>query len=437
LHADDAIFRPRHQSELSFDDHEAWIDEQDLMLMNSCIQGILDTDFYKLSMQQAYLHQAPQAEAEWEFHCRSGEDLTPYLDLLREELEGMRDLRVSLPQLRQLSRQAPYLQADYLDFLYHFRFDPDLLQIGIEHGALKIRARGLQTRISLFEIPVLATLSELRNSVRYPEVTARHIEHSTMKKITELQRLGDSVDLGAFRFSDFGTRRRFSFAAQRQVLGLLQQHVPTQLAGTSNPLLAQHFGLPVVGTMAHEWLQTHQGLNYPLASTQKVALENWLREYHGQLGVALTDVIGIDAFCRDLDFHLASQYSGFRQDSGDPILWGEKLLARLEALDIDPAHKTLVFSDGLDFQRAVALYQHFQGRVQTSFGIGTWLMGDFGINQPMNMVMKMMRLGGQPVAKISDSPGKILCADRDYLNTLMEAFAVEASVRQQVLSQVA
>lgn len=406
------------------------------MLVNTCIQGVLDTDFYKLTMQQAYLHQTPRVEAEWEFRCRSDEDLTPYLDLLREELDGMQRLTATLPQLRALSRQAPYLQTDYLDFLYHFRFDPGLLHLGIDKGGLSISARGLQTDISLFEIPVLATLSELRNSVRYPEVTPEQIERSTLSKIAELHRLGDSVDLAAFRFSDFGTRRRFSFAAQRQVLGLLKQHLPEQLAGTSNPLLAQHFELPVVGTMAHEWLQSHQGLNYPLANSQKVALENWLREYHGQLGIALTDVIGIDAFCRDLDFQLASQYSGFRQDSGDPILWGEKLLARLEELKIDPVDKTLVFSDGLDFSQAVALYRHFSGRVNTSFGIGTWLMADFGVNQPLNMVMKLVRVGHQPVAKISDSPGKILCRDRAYLNSLMEAFAVDASVRHQVLSQV-
>ncbi len=407
------------------------------MLINTCMRGVLDTDIYKLSMQQAYLHQAPDVEAEWELHCRSDEDLTPYLELIREELAGMSQLQISLPSLRALSRQAPYLQPDYLDFLYHFRFDPSLLSIGIERGQLAIRARGLQTQVSLFEIPVMATLSEVRNSVRYPEVTPEVIEKSTMAKIEQLQRLGDAVDLSGFRFTDFGTRRRFSFAAQQQVLGLLKQHLPEQLVGSSNPLLAQQFALPAIGTMAHEWLQTHQGLNYPLAATQKAALSNWLREYRGQLGIALTDVIGIDAFCRDLDFQLASQYSGFRQDSGDPVLWGEKLIAHLESLGIDPIHKTLVFSDGLDFARAVALYRHFHGRVQTSFGIGTWLMGDFGINQPLNIVMKMVRLGGQSVAKISDSPGKTLCRDREFLTNLMEAFAVEASVRHQVLSQVA
>lgn len=407
------------------------------MLINTCMRGVLDTDIYKLSMQQAYLHQAPDVEAEWELHCRSNEDLTPYLELIREELAGMSQLQISLPSLRALSRQAPYLQPDYLDFLYHFRFDPSLLSIGIERGQLAIRARGVQTQVSLFEIPVMATLSEVRNSVRYPEVTPEVIEKSTMAKIVQLQRLGDAVDLSGFRFTDFGTRRRFSFAAQQQVLGLLKQHLPEQLVGSSNPLLAQQFALPAIGTMAHEWLQTHQGLNYPLAATQKAALSNWLREYRGQLGIALTDVIGIDAFCRDLDFQLASQYSGFRQDSGDPLLWGEKLIAHLESLGIDPIHKTLVFSDGLDFARAVALYRHFHGRVQTSFGIGTWLMGDFGINQPLNMVMKMVRLGGQSVAKISDSPGKTLCRDREFLTNLMEAFAVEASVRHQVLSQVA
>src|SRR5574344_1423048 len=171
------------------------------MLLNTCMCGVLDTDIYKLSMQQAYLHQAPDAVAEWELHCRSDEDLTPYLELIREELAGMNQLTMSLPALRALSRQAPYLQPDYLDFLYHFRFDPNLLAIGIERGKLTIRARGLQTQVSLFEIPVMATLSEVRNSVRYPDVTPEVIEKSTLAKIAQLQRLGDAVDLGDFRFT--------------------------------------------------------------------------------------------------------------------------------------------------------------------------------------------------------------------------------------------
>lgn len=407
------------------------------MSLTPCIQGLLDTDFYKLSMQQAYWHQAPHTVAEWEFRCRSTEDLTGYLRPLRNQLATLDCLGVSAEEIHWLRTAAPMLTEDYLGYLANFHLDPEQIAVSVEQNQLTIRAHGPQAHISLFEIPVMATLSEIRNRQRYPEVDAAQIERSTLAKIAAFQRLADETDLSGFQFSDFGTRRRFSLSAQRQVLGLLKAHLPTHLVGTSNPLLAREFQLPVVGTMAHEWLQTHQALGYPLAESQKAALLNWLAEFRGRLAVALTDVIGVDAFCRDLDSYLATHYSGFRQDSGDPVVWGEKLIARLEALGIDPADKTLVFSDALDFTRAVALYRHFHDRVRCSFGIGTWLMADFGLNQPLNMVMKMVRLDGRPVAKISDSPGKSLCQDREFLTHLMDSFAVEASVRHQVLSQVA
>ena len=406
------------------------------MLRNTCIHGVLDTDFYKLTMLQAYQQQVPNHSSEWVFHCRNNEDLTPYLELLREELAGLAQMRLELPALRELSRSCPQFSPDFLEYLYRFRFDPSLVEARIQAGKLTIRARGPLCQTSMLEIPILSTLSELRNSMRYPEVDAAVIERVTMARIAELERLGDDTDLDGFRFADFGTRRRFSFAAQQQVLALLKQHLPRQLLGTSNPLLAQQFGLPLVGTMGHEWLQSFQALDGPLAASQHTALRRWLEVYPKARNVALTDVIGRDAFCRDLDFTLANQYSGFRHDSGDPIVWGEAMLARLESLGIDPLSKHLVFSDGLDFQRAVALYRHFRGRTQCDFGIGTWLTGDFGLNRPLNSVMKMVRFNGRSVAKISDTPAKNLCRDPQFMQQLMDAFAVNAGVRQQIMSQL-
>ncbi|WP_409422799.1 nicotinate phosphoribosyltransferase [Pseudaeromonas sp. ZJS20] len=402
-----------------------------------CIQSLIDTDFYKLTMQQAYLHQLPQAEGEWAFHCRSDEDLTPYLPALRRHLQDLAALGLTEDEAVWLKAQAPYLSDDYLAFLRNYRFDPQRLQLSARGGRLLIRATGPQLLVSPLEIPVLATLSEVRNRACYPNLDEAQILAATDAKIVQLKQLARQHDLSGFRFSDFGTRRRFSFAAQERVVARLAEALPEHFVGTSNPHLARRFGLPCVGTMAHEWLQTHQGLGYRLEESQKAALENWIREYHGVLGVALTDVIGVDAFCRDLDRTLAQRYDGFRHDSGDPIAWGEKILARLAELDVDAAGKTLVFSDGLDFARAVAIYCHFQGRVKLSFGIGTWLMGDFAVNRPLNMVMKLVRLGGQPVAKISDSPGKTLCRDLDFLNNLMDVFAVSASTRDTVLANLA
>lgn len=403
------------------------------MFGKTCVQSLIDTDFYKLTMQQAYLHQIPNAESVWEFRCRTDEDLTPYAGKIREQLDALSDLYVTDDQIAYLRNRAPYLKDDYLAFLRLFRFNMTQLEVSIHRGVLVIRVHGPQLHVSPFEIPVMATVSEIRNHILYPTLNEDQIRKSTFNKIRQLEQLGDSVDLDDFRFFDFGTRRRFSYHAQYLVVDMLKHALPNQFGGTSNPHLARELQLPFMGTMAHEWLQTHQGLNYRLVDSQKAALENWVKEYRGDLGVALTDVIGVDAFCRDLDRYFAKLYDGFRHDSGDPIVWGEKIIRRLEALRVDPTRKTLVFSDGLDFTRAVQIYQHFKGRIQTSFGIGTWLMSDFEVNKPLNVVMKMVSLGGQPVAKISDSPGKTMCQDRAFLTYLMEVFAVDAGVREHVL----
>ncbi len=402
------------------------------MLRNSCVHSLLDTDFYKFTMLQAYLHQTPDMLSEWTLHCRNDEDLTPYLDQVHAALEAIGRLTLTDDEAVRLQQLFPDFKPDFIDYLRHFRYDPSLLKIGVQRGQLTLRAQGPLRQVSMLEIPVLATVSEIRNRIRYPEVTPQVVEQVTLARIDALRQMATPEELAGFRFADFGTRRRFSLAAQRQVLVLLQKHLPQQLSGTSNPMLAAELGLPVVGTMAHEWLQTFQAIS-PLADSQRAALRHWLDEYPVKARIALTDIIGIDAFCRDLDVELAEQYSGFRQDSGDPVAWGEKLLARLAALGIDGRDKVLVFSDGLDLPRSLALYRHFRGRAQCSFGIGTSLMGDFGLNRPMNIVMKMVTLNQRPVAKISDSPGKSLCRDVRFLNHLMDTFAVNDEVRRQVM----
>lgn len=407
------------------------------MFGQTAVRSLLDTDFYKLTMQQAYLHQQPNTQSRWTFRCRSDEDLSAFVAPLRKEFDELAKLYATEDQIAHLRRHYPFLKPDYLEFLRLFHFNPQFLHVSADKGQLVIEANGPLLHVSPLEIPVLAAVSEVRNRQRYPNLNAEQIHKSTQQKIRQLEQLGDQVDLSDFLFTDFGTRRRFSYDAQKMVLEQLKRALPDNFAGTSNPHLARELNLRCQGTMAHEWLQSHQALNYRLVDSQKMALENWVKEYRGDLGVALTDVIGVDAFCRDLDRYLAKLYDGFRHDSGDPIEWGEKIIRRLEALDVDPTRKRLVFSDGLNFERAVAIYRHFRGRINTAFGIGTWLMGDFGVNEPVNIVMKLTRLNGQPVAKITDSPGKIMCDDENFLRYLMQVFQVEGSVQQQVLTRFA
>ncbi|MGY2498072.1 nicotinate phosphoribosyltransferase, partial [Klebsiella pneumoniae] len=184
--------------------------------------------------------------------------------------------------------------------------------------------------------------------------------------------------------------------------------------------LAREFDLKPIGTMAHEWLMAHQQLGPRLIDSQIAALDCWVREYRGLLGIALTDCITMDAFLRDFDFELASRYQGLRHDSGDPVVWGEKAISHYQRLGIEPKDKTLVFSDGLNLDKAVALFRHFRGRINTSFGIGTQLTCDLPGVTPMNIVFKLMECNGGPVAKISDSPGKTLCRDAEFVRHLKQ-----------------
>jgi nicotinate phosphoribosyltransferase len=201
----------------------------------------------------------------------------------------------------------------------------------------------------------------------------------------------------------------------------LRDRVPHYFRGTSNVLLARDLGLVPIGTMAHEYLQTYQATGVRLRDFQRAALEDWVQEYRGDLGTALTDVVGMNAFLADFDLYFAKLFDGLRHDSGDPVAWGEKALAHYAKLRIDAHTKRLVFSDGLDFPAAFALHRHFADRTQLGFGIGTNLTNDVGL-APLNIVMKLVECNGQPVAKLSDSPGKTLCEDETFLAYLRQVF---------------
>jgi nicotinate phosphoribosyltransferase len=205
------------------------------------------------------------------------------------------------------------------------------------------------------------------------------------------------------------------------MVGTLKREVPMYFKGTSNVLLARDLGLVPIGTMAHEYLQTYQTLGVRLRDFQRAALEDWVQEYRGDLGTALTDVVGMDAFLLDFDLYFAKLFDGLRHDSGDPVVWGEKALAHYEKLRNDARTKRLVFSDGLDFDKAFGLYRHFADRTQLGFGIGTNLTNDMGI-RPLHIVMKLTHANRQPVAKLSDSPGKMLCDDETFLAYLRQVF---------------
>jgi len=231
------------------------------------------------------------------------------------------------------------------------------------------------------------------------------------------------VDDDAFHIADYGTRRRFSRDWHAEVIGTLKRDMPRHFVGTSNVGLAMREGLIPLGTMAHEYLQACQAVGPRLIDSQRFAFDKWAEEYRGDLGIALSDVCGMDAFLRDFDLFFCKLFDGVRHDSGDPFEWGEKLIAHYRRMRIDPRSKTMVFSDQLNVPLAVRLFNHFRGRANIAFGIGTNLTNDLG-HEPLQIVIKMTRCNGQPVAKISDEPSKTMDYDTSYVAYLRQVFQV-------------
>jgi nicotinate phosphoribosyltransferase len=389
------------------------------------VESLLETDLYKFTMWQALLHQHPASSAEYTFWCRNQPPVA--LGSLRHEVSAQLDhlcsLRFSASELSYLA-SLRFIKRDFVDFLRIFQFQRDFISVQAEGDQLRIVARGPQVHVMGFEIFVLAIVNEIYFRQADQQAALAEGRRRLDAKIKILRtELRQGEQRHPFEFFDFGLRRRFSGAWHRQVVATLARDAADYFRGTSNVLLAQELGLRPMGTMAHEYLQTFQALGVQLRQSQQAALEAWVREYRGDLGIALTDVVGMDAFLSDFDLYFAKLFDGLRHDSGDPVRWGEKALAHYARLGLDAHAKRLVFSDGLTVTRAIELYRHFADRIQVGFGIGTHLTNDVGLI-PLNVVMKLTRCNDQPVAKLSDSPGKTLCVDETFLAYLRQVFRV-------------
>lgn len=384
------------------------------------LNSLLDTDAYKLHMQQAVFHRYYDVDVTAEFRCRGDELLGIYAEEIRAQVALMNALTLSDDEFAYLSA-LPFFTADYLHWLRHFRFDPQQVSISNHSGKLDIRISGPWREVILWEVPLLAVISEVVHRKRTPRISPDQAVEQLRHTLTRFRELSQDTDLQHFKLMDFGTRRRFSREVQYQIVSELQREFP-YLIGTSNYDLARRLQLSPVGTQAHEWFQAHQQLSSSLANSQRAALQAWLDEYPDQLGIALTDCITMDAFLRDFDLNFAHAYQGLRHDSGDPIDWGEKAIAHYQQLGINPMSKMLVFSDNLHLEKALTLYRHFSQRINLVFGIGTRLTCDIPGVTPLNIVIKLVECNGRPVAKLSDSPGKTICHDAAFVSALRKAF---------------
>ncbi len=382
------------------------------------ITSLLDTDLYKFTMMQAVLHHYPAAQVQYRFKCRTpGIPLADHIDEISSEIDALCALRFRSEELDYL-RGLRFIKSDFVDFLGLFHLDRKYIRLRasqVEPGEIELDIVGPWLHTILFEVPLLAIINEVWfRHAGQPE--AGEGERRLDAKIVRLREGGEDCVI-----ADYGTRRRYSRDWHARVLPRLKAGLGAQFAGTSNVHFAREYGMTPLGTMAHEWLQAFQALGPRLRDSQAVAFDVWAKEYRGDLGIALSDVVGLKAFLRDFDLYFCKLFDGMRHDSGEPLQWGEEILAHLERMRIDPRTKTLVFSDGLDVDKVLELHERFRGRCRLAFGIGTNLTNDLGPT-PLQIVIKMIRCNGQPVAKLSDSPGKSMCEDEGYVRYLRQVF---------------
>lgn len=389
-----------------------------------CISPLV-TDAYKMSMGNVIFKYYNDKVVKWCFKCRN-EDVrfTPeMISEIREQIDWYcENCRYTDEERKWLKQNMPWLSDGYINWLKHWK--PDRKEIKINEDniqayndcGLAIECEGTWLDTSPYEIAILAIVNEVYFAFKYG-VGAKDIEFQkrTMAKFDKL--IAGEYDIGTF--SEFGLRRRLSGDMQDWLIKYIADQKIPGFVGTSNVYLAKKYGVKSCGTMAHEFGQVvgQSDLEKNPAYSNKFIMKAWTDEYKTQNGIMLDDVIGSEVFLKDFDLTYATLFSGVRHDSGDPIWWGENLLAHYKKLGINAKTKTLLFSDSLNFEKATALKKHFDGRCKVAFGIGTWLANDIDV-PALNIVCKIVECNGRPVAKLSNNLGKTMCRDEQYVDYL-------------------
>ena len=390
------------------------------MKLEPIIQSLLDTDLYKFNMDQVIFHKHTDLCGDYYFRCRNeGVVFTREMfDEINEQIDHLCSLTFAPEELAYL-RSIRFIKRDFVEFLRLWHPIRDYVKTSLgEDGELSIVVSGPLFSAMQFEIYLLEIVNEVYFRMRYDyamlEASARE---RLDRKIRDFQE-----GKYTFRFAEFGCRRRLSREWQDVVVRRLTSETKNCI-GTSNVYLAMKYGLKPIGTYAHEFVQMYQGIDsIPLAYTNHYALEDWYDEYRGDNGTALTDTITTDLFLMDFNRAMVNNFNGVRHDSGDPYEWGEKLIRHYESYGVDPRTKLLMFSDSLDFDRAQALYDHFRDRAKVSFGIGTYCSNDTCM-PALNIVIKLQTVNERAIAKLSDTPGKAMCRDMEYLEYLKRSVA--------------
>lgn len=388
------------------------------MKLKPIVISLLDTDLYKFNMNQVIFHKHTNLIGEYHFKCRNqGVVFTPeMLTEINAQIDHLCTLRFNQEELNYLT-SIRFIKEDYVEFLRLWHPIREYVTTSLsEEGILSVVVKGPLFSAMQFEIYLLEIINEVYFRMNFDyEILLKSAEERLEEKINQFK-----TGVYNFKFAEFGCRRRLSREWEDVVVRRLTTETDN-CVGTSNVYLAMKYGIKPIGTYAHEFVQMYQGIDsIPLAYTNHYAMQDWYDEYKGDNGTALTDTITTDLFLLDFNHAMVNNYTGVRHDSGDPYEWGEKIINHYKKYGVDPKTKLLLFSDGLNFEKAQKLYDYFKDKTKVSFGIGTFCSNDTE-EKALNIVIKLQYVNGRPVAKLSDTPGKTMCDDADYIKYLHNA----------------
>jgi len=378
----------------------------------SGIKSFLDTDLYKFTQMYAVLTNKPLAnlKVRYNFFNRNDTKFPEGFDLeLKRRVQDMSNLKMTKDEKEFFIRKCGhYLPNWFFDILEGYKFDPNEVFIYMENSNLKIKIEGYWWRTILWEVPLMALISEL-----YFEMTNKEYDFSnSTNRNTRLDKNKSKANLmllNNLKVSDFGTRRRYSYDNHKEVLKDLLDYGRGSIVGTSNVHLAHLFNININGTCAHELFMVHAAI-YGYNMANKMTMDTWINTYNtSQLGTILPDTFTTDIFLKSFDNHYASIFGSIRQDSGCPFEFTDKLVNHYKSLGIDPLSKTIIFSDSLDIEKAIKINDYCKGKIKCSFGIGTSITNDLDV-KPLNMVIKISEVYFDnrwiPAVKLSDNKSK-------------------------------
>lgn len=375
--------------------------------MTPIISSLLDTDLYIWTMANAVFQKYPNVNVKYKFSCRNKDtNLLPIKEKLIEQINLWKNINLS-PQEYTYLRSLNLFSEEFLDYMVNFTLNSDIVEIKEIDGKLDIEITGKWIDAIWIEVPLLATINELYFIYKNKEIDELDLISAGVDSLT--QKMDYIEKFEGFKFIEFGTRRRYSKEWQEYVFTYMKANLPDHLIGTSNVLLAMESGMPPIGTMAHCWISAHLGLVNDIKDAQKEAFKAWQEVYGQKLGIALCDTFTTKAFIQDFADVDSFNFSGIRIDSGDEMKVSDLILDHWKNIGINPQDKTIVYSNGLNFARAIEIWNKYKDKSKILFGLGTWLTSDMGINhKPLNVVVKLIECNEKDCVKLSDDPGKYM-----------------------------